>query len=120
MLNTAILIPPLILAITYPEVGSIAGILGAVGAFLCIYSLPTVTFLAQKKTEIDNPALMRALRINDFSLSPPKLRQKRESLYEDKDLDLDIRSGAPAKPQVAPAILDGKSPSGNTEHQKHT
>jgi|TARA_B110001450_G_C17504895_1_gene433948 hypothetical protein len=100
ILNTAILIPPLILAITYPHVGSIAGILGAVGAFLCIYSLPTITYLAQKKTEIDNPALMRALRINDFSMSPPKARSKRESLYNAEALDSDIKGGIPRKPSV--------------------
>tara|TARA_B110000285_G_C14802589_1_gene458204 strand:- start:426 stop:611 length:186 start_codon:yes stop_codon:yes gene_type:complete len=46
MMNAGILIPPLILAITYPKVGAIAGILGAIGAFLCIYSLPTITYLA--------------------------------------------------------------------------
>lgn len=46
MLNSAILIGPFILAVVYPHVGSVAGILGAVGAFLCIYSLPTITFLA--------------------------------------------------------------------------
>lgn len=58
MLNFGILIGPFILAVVYPHVGSIAGILGAVGAFVCIYTLPTLTFLAQKKTEIDNPELM--------------------------------------------------------------
>lgn len=131
MLNTAILIPPLILAIVYPKVGAIAGILGAVGAFLCIYSLPTITYLAQKKTEIDNPALMRALRINDFSMSPPKARRKRESLYDAEALDKDIKAGAPRKPSEmdfemkdgsndAPAILHGKSPNGNNEQQRHT
>jgi len=99
ILNTVILIPPLILAITFPHVGAIAGILGAVGAFLCIYSLPTITYLAQKKTEINNPALMRALRINDFSMSPPKARSKRESLYNAEGLDKDIKGGAASKPQ---------------------
>lgn len=62
---------------------------------------------------------MRALRINDFSMSPPKLRQKRESLYDAKDLDPDIKLGTQGKPEDAPAILHGKSQSGNNEHQKH-
>ena len=121
-MNTAILIPPLIFAITFPKVGAIAGILGAVGAFLCIYSLPTITYLAQKKTEIDNPALMRALRINDFSMSPPRPRSKRESLYNADDLDKDIKGGAARKPSEYvmkegndPPILSGKSPNGNNE-----
>jgi hypothetical protein len=116
------------LAITYPQVGAIASILGALGAFLCIYSLPTITYLAQKKTEIDNPALMRALRINDFSMSPPKSRAKRESLYDAESLDKDIKGGDARKPQDfvmkdgssdPPAILQGKSPNGNNEQQRH-
>ena len=52
LLNTIILILPLLLAITYPNVGQLAGILGALGGLLCIYVLPTVTFLAQKRTQI--------------------------------------------------------------------
>lgn len=44
-MNGAILIIPLILAIGYPQVGKIAGLLGAVGGCLVIYILPTVTFL---------------------------------------------------------------------------
>ena len=122
ILNTAILIPPLIVAITYPHVGAIAGILGAVGAFLCIYSLPTITYLAQKKAEIDNPALIRALRINDFSMSPPRPKSKRESLYNADSLDKDIKDGAVSKPGEYvmkegndPPILHGKSPNGNNE-----
>ena len=46
ILNTLILTGPLILAITYPKVGKLAGILGAIGALLCIYILPTVTYIA--------------------------------------------------------------------------
>ena len=44
-LNGAILLVPLLLAIFYPQAGKIAGLLGAVGGCLCIYILPTVTFL---------------------------------------------------------------------------
>lgn len=72
--------------------------LGALGAFLCIYSLPTITYLAQKKTEIDNPALMRALRINDFSMSPPRPRKYRESLHNAEGLEADIKTGKASKP----------------------
>jgi hypothetical protein len=93
ILNFSILIGPFVLAVTYPHVGSIAGILGALGAFICIYSLPVFTFVAQKKTEIDNPELMQALRTNNFTMSPPKPRRKRESLYTAENLDSDIRDG---------------------------
>lgn len=84
-LNFGILIGPFIIAVVYPHVGKIAAILGAIGAFLCIYTLPTVTFAAQKKTEVDNPELMAALRANDFAMSPPKPRRKRASLYKKPD-----------------------------------
>lgn len=71
MLNVLILIPPGLLAIFYPQVGVLAGILGSLGGLLCIYIMPTVTFLAQKKTEINHPHLVAALRENNFVLSPP-------------------------------------------------
>jgi sodium-coupled neutral amino acid transporter 9 len=77
-LNSAILIPPMALAIFYPQVGKVAGILGAVGGLLCIYFLPTFTYLAQKRQEINNPALVEALRTNQFTLSPPKAQHRRK------------------------------------------
>ena len=46
-LNFIILIFPLIIAILYPKAGSLAGTLGAIGGLLCIYILPTVTYLSQ-------------------------------------------------------------------------
>ena len=45
-LNTLILFGPLIISITYPEVGKVAGILGAFGGLLCTYLLPTVVYIA--------------------------------------------------------------------------
>jgi nitrate/nitrite transporter NarK len=71
ILNTLILIGPCVLAIVYPNVGQLAGILGAIGALLGIYVVPTVTYIAQKKTEVLNPVLLRALRLNDFQLVQP-------------------------------------------------
>ena len=108
MLNFGILVGPFILAVVYPHVGSIAGILGAVGAFVCIYTLPTLTFLAQKKTEIDNPELMQALRTNNFTMSPPKPRKKRESLYTAENLDPDIVSGNVKMPRKPSAQFEMK------------
>lgn len=93
MLNFGILIGPFILAVVYPHVGAIASILGAIGAFVCIYTLPTLTFLAQKKTEIDNPELMQALRTNNFTMSPPKPKRKRISLWDTDEFDKDIKDG---------------------------
>ena len=71
ILNTLILIGPGVLAVVYPEVGKLAGLLGAVGGCLCIYILPVVTFLAQKRTEISNPDLIKAMRRNTFSIKLP-------------------------------------------------
>jgi hypothetical protein len=48
MLNTLILVGPTVLGVVYPNVGQLAGILGAVAGFLVIYFLPTVTYLKQK------------------------------------------------------------------------
>lgn len=82
ILNVLILIPPGLLAVLYPEVGVLAGILGSLGGLLCIYIMPTVTFLAQKKTEINHPQLVAALRENNFVLSPPSSPKSRQ-LSED-------------------------------------
>ena len=69
LLNFGILILPLILAITVPKIGPLAGVLGSLGGFLCIYGLPTFTFLFQKYIEVKNPALMEILRKNtNFAL----------------------------------------------------
>jgi hypothetical protein len=62
--------------------------------------------LAQKKTEIDNPALMRALRINDFSMSPPRPRKFRESLHNAEALDADIKNGAARKPSSSDFVMN--------------
>ena len=68
ILNFLILIGPVVLAVVYPKVGNLAGLLGAVGGCLCIYILPVITFLAQKRTEITNPELVKAIRKNTFQL----------------------------------------------------
>ena len=46
MINTAILILPCIIAITYPNVGKVASFLGGLGGMVVIYILPTVTFMS--------------------------------------------------------------------------
>lgn len=42
---------------------------------------------------------MRALRINDFTLSPPKLKKRRESLIDAELLDKEIAEGKDFKHQ---------------------
>ena len=46
ILNLLILIIPAILGVVYPQVGKLAGILGALAGFLVIYFLPTLTYLS--------------------------------------------------------------------------
>jgi hypothetical protein len=61
----------MIIAITYPKAGSLAGTLGALGGLLCIYILPTVTFISQTQKEILHPSLIKALRTNEYTLVSP-------------------------------------------------
>ncbi len=48
MLNTALMVPAFLLALLYPEVGPIAGYLGAFGTLFCIYMVPLATYLKMK------------------------------------------------------------------------
>jgi hypothetical protein len=60
--NTGILAIPFILAIVYPKVGSLAGILGSVCSLGCIYVLPTITNLKVSYLEIQHPVLAEAIK----------------------------------------------------------
>jgi hypothetical protein len=55
LLNTAIMIPAFLLALLYPQVGVIAGYLGAFGTLFCIYLLPVATYLKMKHDGILPP-----------------------------------------------------------------
>lgn len=48
MLNVAIMIPAYLLAMFYPQVGSIAGKASAFGSVLCIYTLPLACYLGMR------------------------------------------------------------------------
>jgi hypothetical protein len=45
--NFSILIGPVIIALLYPHVGKLAGLMGAFGGLFTIYILPTLTYLKQ-------------------------------------------------------------------------
>ena len=47
-LNSCLILPAFLLAIYYPEVGDLAGILGAAATMLVIYIVPNVTYLKMK------------------------------------------------------------------------
>ena len=70
IVNFLILIGPFFLSILYPNVGKLAGLMGAFGGMFTIYILPTITYLSQSEMSIENPELIKAQRINDFSTSP--------------------------------------------------
>jgi hypothetical protein len=76
---------PFLLAIFYPEVGKLAGILGSLSALACIYVLPTITYLKSKYTEIKHPMLAEALDKNEFDIratdvTSPKITIRHEFL----------------------------------------
>lgn len=66
-MNTCILFVPGLLAVVYPQVQTLAALLGAVGGMLVIYFLPTFTYLKQSHMAIKDPALVEAIRSNQYS-----------------------------------------------------
>lgn len=69
--NVLILIAPFLLAIFYPQVGKLAGILGSFSALGCIYVMPTITYLKSLYTQVKNPLLAEAIRMNRFTYKSP-------------------------------------------------
>jgi hypothetical protein len=58
----AILFIPMVLAVYYPHVGKLAGVMGAFVGLATIYVLPTVTYLKQEYSAIDHPELVETTR----------------------------------------------------------
>jgi hypothetical protein len=54
---------------------------------------------------------MRALRINDFSMSPPKARKVRESLHNADSVASDIKNGSARKP--SDFVMNSGPPTGS-------
>ena len=73
LMNFAILILPYILAIVYPNVADIAGIMGALASLLVVYLLPVFTYLKYKHTAIYNPELATMVQratVSKITVSP--------------------------------------------------
>ena len=73
LMNFAILILPYILAIVYPNVADIAGIMGALASLLVVYLLPVFTYLKYKHTAIYNPELAKMVQratVSKITVSP--------------------------------------------------
>lgn len=62
LINLMILVAPITLAIVYPEVGSMAAKMGAIGGYIVIYLLPTVTYMYQSYMGIKQPRLIAEIR----------------------------------------------------------
>ena len=67
-MNFCILVPPLALAIWYPEVGKVAGIGGSFATMFVCYFLPIATNLSYKKSLITNPELVKSIMIGTTDL----------------------------------------------------
>lgn len=57
--------PSFILAIYYPQVGVVAGLLGSLATMFVIYIMPIVTYLTYKWQAINNPKRMQNLIENE-------------------------------------------------------
>ena len=66
-MNTMILTPPFLLAIFYPQVGTLAALLGSFATMLVIYFLPISTYLKYKYSTIRNPALANIIKKSTVS-----------------------------------------------------
>jgi amino acid permease len=57
----SLLVVPCCVAIFYPKVASVLGIVGAFAGLIIVYILPVITWLKKVKTECEHPLLAKAL-----------------------------------------------------------
>ena len=60
---------PTLVAIVYPKVASVLGIIGSIAGLIIVYILPVFTYLKKVKTECENPILAKALDKNMYEIS---------------------------------------------------
>jgi Transmembrane amino acid transporter protein len=48
---------PTLVAILYPKVASVLGLIGSFAGLIIVYILPVITYLKKVKTECENPIL---------------------------------------------------------------
>lgn len=78
LLNVCLLIPPCVLGIYYPDVGSLAAYMGSFSCFFVIYTMPTLTYMKIKKTSVHNPGLAEAIISDKFELRSSALMVEAE------------------------------------------
>jgi hypothetical protein len=74
--------PAFLLAMFYPNVGAIAGLISAFGSMLCIYALPLATYVSMLYQGILPPRVtseeaLDQTKIDDDLLSSPIVTRKR-------------------------------------------
>ncbi len=82
-MNTILIIPSFVLAIYYPQVGSIAGLAGAFGTMLCIYFLPIFTYMKYWWTKITDKEEIN--KIMDSNESAQTLITQIRQLQQQRD-----------------------------------
>ena len=65
----SLLMVPTLVAIIYPKVASVLGIIGSVAGLIIVYILPVITYLKKVKTECENPILAKALDKNMYEVN---------------------------------------------------
>jgi amino acid permease len=68
LINISLLILPFLLAILYPNVGTLMAYLASFTCLFVIFILPIATYLKHKHTELKNPVLAKGLIENAYSI----------------------------------------------------
>lgn len=92
-------LPPLCVAVFFPQIADVLSLVGAVAGLIIVYMLPVFTYLAKLKTEVDNPTLARANQLyidyKNRKLYQEKMMRstqaRREATYcsESRDVEMD-------------------------------
>ena len=86
MMNVLILTPAFLLAIFYPQVGTLAALLGSFSTMLVIYFLPITTYLKYKHSTIRNPAIANLIKKSTISPMATATTDKSASV-DDQSID---------------------------------
>ena len=70
LMNLAILTPPFLLAVWYPQVGTVASLGGSFATMLVVYFLPIVTYLKYKHSSIRNPDIANLIQRSTYVTTP--------------------------------------------------
>ena len=107
MMNLLILTGPFLLAIWYPQVGTLAALGGSFATMLVIYFLPIITHLKYKYSSIKNPELAHLIKkskVTKVQLSPV-------AVYDAIEAETNIKS------PIASVLEVSNSDLGNVEEK---